>query len=302
MPLNYAQHRNRVRMLAGNKLDDARVGDIVNMVLEQLWGASWSCGKEKGVLTTGAPFSVGTVTLDAVPTKVDGVGTAFTTAMIDRYFRVDTNVGLFRIVNVVGQQLTLETAYPGPAFTLHGYTIVKHIYALAADMDVLQTIAGWRKLAEVTVEQADRFDATRSFVSSGSWAFLYRGVTAAGVVQIEIQPIPSAAVAIRYSYLSAPPTLIPGADDTTLIPIESEVLDYLAAAEALYVWCAENAEKPGVPQLLALADRREKQGAVALKDALYSDEKRAGMAEAVRDVEYDGYYDNAWAMEHDTGW
>jgi hypothetical protein len=301
MALSFRQHRNRIRLLTGNKLDDARCGDLLNMVLERLYGYSWSWRKKEALLVTVAPYSAGSVSLNSDPTKVDGSGTAWTSAFVGREFRAASDVGFYRITAVVGQQLTLETGYAGLAFTTASYSITQRLYSLAADVDVVPSLAYWRKLSESTIEGSDRFDARRTYTSDFPYAFVYKGIDAAGSVQIEIKPVPSAAIPIRYNYIARAPLLVPGTDDGVVVPMEADVLDLLTAAEGLDVWCAEHPEVPGVQTLLTLAERHRAKGMVALQEALFADLKRAGAANAIHDIDEAAYGDDDFAWSHDLG-
>lgn len=299
--MTYRQHRNRVRMYTGNRVDDARIGEVLNAVLASLWSYSWSFRKQTALLVTTPAYSTGTVALNGDPTKVDGTGTAWTSALVGRFLRVANAVSFYRITAVSGQQLTLEAAYPTPFDAGSSYTIFQLFYPLAADVDVLQSQAYWHRLVETTVEGMDRVDAQRSTTGQEPYAFLYQGMDSAGRVQIELRPVPSTAVALRYSYLSTAPVLVPGTDDAVEIPLDADLLDYLATAEALYVWCAEHADSPAADRLLNLATRHEQRGQAALPEALFQDAKRAGVAQAGRDEMFGGSPGDFYAYEHDTG-
>ena len=109
--------------------------------------------------------------------------------------------------------------------------------------------------------QLDRYDGRRSFTSQLPFAFRYAGRTATGVQQIEITPVPAAALGIVYTYKRRMPAFA----DTDLIPFHEGMLSYLVAADAMSIKALEAAEKlPNAAQLyMTQADKYQVLG---LKD------------------------------------
>jgi hypothetical protein len=174
-------------------------------------------------------------------------------------------------------------------------------YTLPADVDLLASLAYWGRLTEWSIETSDRIDPQRDTSGGDPTRFIYRGETASGQVVIELWPTPSAVIEVPYSYLKQAPVYVAGTDDAVSVPLPDDVLDWLTVSEGLYALVAEKPELPGGQMLLTLADRRQQQGQMALKEALYQDLKKAGAAEAIRDADTDDWMDGYFALNHDYG-
>ena len=65
MSLDFATLRRRIRQRVANKIDDVRAEILLREKLEELWyREAWSWRQDEAVLTTVAPKSGGTVTLN----------------------------------------------------------------------------------------------------------------------------------------------------------------------------------------------------------------------------------------------
>lgn len=301
MALNFQQHRRRIMLLTGNRIDNVRAGEVINVVLQEVWTSwTWSFRKKEALLTTVAPYSTGTVSAVS-STVLQGASTVWTSAMVNRYIRIGSDVAFYKItaVDTGLQRLTLETAYAGTITAGSTYTIFQHLYSLASDVDIAATLSYWRKLRETSIERRERADARRSYQSSYPWEFLYRGEDSSGNVQVELSPVPSAAIAVRYHYLSTAPQLVQGTDDNTRIALDEDVLNYKGAALALMIYLAEHPEIPGATTLAALNSVYEKKGEAALADAQFADLKKAGASDAVRDDAEDLAIDDEWLWDRD---
>lgn len=297
MALAFGELKRRIRQRTANRVDEVMAEVVLREKIHEIWTReSWSWRQDEAILTTVAPKTAGTVTLNATSTLVDGTGAAFVAADVGRKLRVTNDNTYYEVTAVNGQQLTLETAYAGAAFTASAYSLFRNIYTLASNFQEMISIAYWWRLSEGTLGGVDRYDARRSFASQQPCSFIYRGEDAEGVMHIEISPVPSAAIGIHYIYRTKPPIW----QDTTLVPIAEEVLTYLCAADALYMRAVEAplAETQG---LIAVADKYQALGQNALAEYSFADTKLRGIQKSVRDIAGDILWSDDYATSHDFG-
>lgn len=296
MPLTFADLRRRIRMRTGNKIDDPRAEMVLREKIEEIWlREDWSFRQKEGVLTTAAPIATGTVTLNVDKTKVDGTGTGWTSSVVGFKFRAANDNSYYTVtaVNVATQQLTLESAYATVAFTGSVYRLFKNLYAMPSDFKTMVSMSYWWRLGEGTPQGVDRYDARRSFTSTQPASFIYRGEDASGIEQVEISPVPSAAIAIHFVYRSKPPTW----SDTLLVPLNETLLTYLSAADALYLLAVE--EPTQAQGYIAIADKYQTLGQNALAEASWADTKLRGIQKSVRDEAGEGHFSDDYAVSHD---
>lgn len=296
MSLTFAELKRRIRARTADKIDDVLAEIVLRDKAQEIWVKEpWSFRQDEAVLTTVAPKSGGTITLNANTTKVDGTGTAFAAADVGKKLRVLNDNTYYDITAVSAQQLTLESAYAGAAFTASTYNLFKNIYTMAANFKEMISISYWWRLGEGTVAGVDRYDARRSFTSSQPASFIYRGEDATGVMLVEISPVPSSAIGIHYVYRTKPPTWA----EATVVPLDETMLTYLCAADALYLLAIK---EPALAQgLIAVADKYEALGQNALAEASWSDTHLRGIQKAVRDSAGDGLFSDDYGLAHDVG-
>ena len=296
MPLQFAELRRRIRQRSANKIDDVRAEVLLREKIEELWyREAWSWRQDEGILATVAPKTAGTVTLNATPTLVDGTSTAFVAADVGRKLRVANDNTYYEVTAVSGQQLTLETAYTGTAFTASAYSLFRNIYALATNFKEMISIAYWWRLSEGTVGGVDRYDARRAFTSQQPVSFIYRGEDSTGIMQVEISPVPSAAIGVHYVYRNKPPTWA----DTTYVPFNETALTYLCASDALYQLAIEHHEQAN--SFIAVADKYQALGQNALAEHSFADTKLRGIQKSVRDIAGDILWSDDYSTAHDVG-
>ncbi len=298
MPLPFVELVNRVRLRCGNLIDDIRAEAVLADKVQEIWRArAWHFKKEEGILATEAPKTTGTVTLNATPTLVDGTGTAFVSADVGRKLRVNNGNTYYTVTAVTGQQLTLERAYVGAAFTAQPYSLFRNIYDLAPDVDEILSMAYWWRLGQGTVPGLDRYDGRRTFTSNQPRLFVYRGETNTGTLKVEISPVPSSAIGIRYVYNKKLPTLTA----TTVFAWPDNALIYLASADALRIKALELASAPQSAGVLSTLQQQandyEQKGLLSLEEYWYQSYKIAGGSQAVRDIAEDG---NLWSDDYYT--
>lgn len=295
MPLDFSTLRRRIRNRTGNKIDDVRAEMILREKIEELWYREpWSFRQDEAVLTTVAPKSGGTVTLNATPTLVNGTGTSFVAADVGRKFRAGNDNTYYEVTAVSGQQLTLESAYAGTAFTASAYSLFRNIYALATNFKEMISMSYWWRLGEGTPAGVDRYDARRSFTSQTPASFIYRGEDATGIMQVEISPVPSAAIGLHYIFRNKPPTWT----ETLLVPLNETALTYLCASDALYLLAIEEPER--AQGYIAVADKYQALGQNALAEFSWADTKLRGIQKSVRDEGMSGAWPDDYAVSHDV--
>ncbi len=295
--LSWGVLKRRVMLRTGNRIDNIQAGILLNEKLAE-WDESfsWSWLKGDGVLSTVAPKGGGTVSLNVDTTKLDGTGTSFAGTDVGSYIRVAQDVAFYRVTAVVGQQLTLETAYVSGTFSTKGYSLFRHIYSMPSTFRRFVSPAFWSRLEEATLGQLDEWDALRSQSDIPSH-FAYRGQDSSGNQQVEIWPVPSSAIAIRYAFLKLLPDVT---DDASVVPMQPTALIYSCAADALYAIVAESPNPQLVQHLMGIADKYEAKGAQALQEARYSDRRIAGAPQGVRDYRQGGLVSDTFLNTHDV--
>ena len=293
--LNFGQVKRRVMVLAG--VDNLTAGILVNQVsTETLESRSWSFLKAEASLSTRAPKTAGTVALTNA-TTITGTGTAFDATDVNSYIRVATDVHFHRITAVVGQALTIDPAYPGATFTGQAYSVFRHIYTLASDFRRMLSPVFYRRLSETTLQELDRIDPRRTFQSNSPLRFAYRGRDSNGVEQIEISPVPSVALVLRYAYLQ---TVAEATTDGTTMRLRPDVLIYAAATMGIRARIVKNPEMAGAGVLLSLAREYEAKAERDLQTAIEADFSLAGASQAVRTVGDGGWVGLDTLIDHDV--
>lgn len=226
-----------IRARTSNRADEVRVEVILRDKITELWDAwDWSFRHASAILTTIASKTAGTVSLNATPTIIDGVGTSFVSPTdVGKKIRIGTDSYAYTVASVQGAtQLTLATAYVGTSFSASTYVLYQDEYVLASNLEQLISV--------------DRSGTTLRKVSED----------ANRVVTASLSPVPTASVQIRYIYR----TFVPSYQDADNVPIRQDVLVYLCAADALFLIAAESA--PSDAALVTLAQGYETRGIDAL--------------------------------------
>jgi hypothetical protein len=298
----FDQIRRYTQLLTGNRIDQARAGELINLKLKEYTRShTWSWMKGDTVLPIVAPKVTGTITLNADPTKIDGTGTSFASADIGSYLRVSLDVPFFQITNVMGQQLTIETPYPGAAFVNKGYTLFRHIYSLPTDFRKFISPSYWDRLREVTQQEIDQLDPLRTTQQQTPELYAYHGPDRNNNMQVEIWPVPTVATIIRYTYLKTIPQFRP-IDGALTVPLRGDVVAMGAAAEAFYTLAADKENVQHSAMLLQLGDRWTVKEKEALDDALRADQYLVGLPEAVGQYQPSINVGADYMINHDFDW
>jgi hypothetical protein len=274
--------RRQVILLTGNRLDAARATELINTTLENVWhDRQWSAAKVETTLTTRAPKSAGTVTLGLDHLRVNGLDTSFTSADVGSYLRVSSEVTFFRVVAVAGQQLVLETAYPGVAFANASYVLFRHIYALPSDFRLMLSPSYWDFIEQVPQQRLDQIDPLRLYMDQLPTLYTMRGFDSTYQQLIEVWPVPSVSVIIRYTYLKSLAPYSP-LDGSVLVPLRPDLVAYMAAGEGLLVLAAEARDARQSQILAQQGERWLTLGRGILEEAYRADRHRFGVPDTVR--------------------
>lgn len=200
------------------------ISDEYAMILGEL---PWQRLNSVGVLRTFAPYSTGTVSLTQGSTAVIGNGTVFTASMDALGFRVPGRNEIYEFSYGGATSGVLDRPYEGPTAATSAYKIFQHIYVMPTDCRMLDenafagfTLGPLRRLDRSQLNQAD---PNRSdFGTPRVWASYMDDSSTPPRLQVELSPIPDAAVGIPFTY-SADQSL-PGTGAAFLAWIQSSAL------------------------------------------------------------------------------
>lgn len=113
----------------------------------------------KGMITTTAPYSTGTVTSVNGSATITGSGTVWTQAMVGRKFMIQGDQAHYYILTVNSAvSITLAVPYQGTAQTGVTYNIYKDEYKLASDVQSYNTIVQIQNSIPMAGIPPSRFD------------------------------------------------------------------------------------------------------------------------------------------------
>lgn len=282
--------------LCGNRVSNLQAGILLNQKMTELSESiSWSWLKADALLAIKASKSIGTVAVTNGSTSIVGTGTSFASTDVGGYIRVATDVGFYKITVVAGQTLTIESAYVGNDASGQGFNLFFNIYTLPSNFRQMLTPVFYNKLNEATLEELGAWDPMRSSQSNNPTHFTYRGIDSAGLQEIEIWPVPSAAIAFRFSYLK---TIAEATTDSTVFPIRPDVLTYAVAADVLTVEIAKDPVKNAA--LASVVTRYDTRAETALAEAWFADMKKQGVPDSIADAAELSHVSGDYAVDHDT--
>jgi len=299
MALTVLELKTLIRGMTLYRLDETRIHALLHAKVTSLWEeTAWSFRQGEALLTTVVPYTTGTVTLNADPTKVDGSGTAWDQTMVGRKLHVGSGLDdpYYTVVAVTGQQLTLDVAFIGTVFSGSTYQLVQTLYTLDPACDkILSIVQGNWPLLQWSVRKVDVVDTRRTFTSSQPVAFVPRGENSDGTMVVEISPVPASAVGIHYVFQKRTPLLT----DSIRLPFGFNWLAYLVVADGLLILAGEKPAEAAA--MINLSASYEKKGLVGKEMYLYQDEQKVGVQAAVHDEAEESWRGDDWAWSHDTG-
>lgn len=182
----------------------------------------WSFLNLEALVKLVAPVTAGKATVTLGLATVTGVGTAWAAAQTNAFFRCGTNTTFYKITGVVGQTLTLETAYNEASGALQAYTIFQNLYAKPIDCKVVLGMRWDYNMPRVTKQYLDTLEPDRTSVGQPLFWSDRDDVT------LEVWPVPDQAYTMRLWYKKLVADMSAEAD-TCLVP-ERLVLAYAVLA------------------------------------------------------------------------
>lgn len=220
-----------------SNVDSEVAGRMVNNRMRQIIDRrSWYATKVRGVANVPNIQTTGTCTVTYNSNIVQGIGTAWTPALIGLQFRQTFTQPYQTIVfvNPGLQQLTLDTPYPGPSFS-GAYYILEVYISFGANVKRLKwasnALFGWPLEIGVPVQVLEARDQWRA---SMGWAttMATRPPTPDGQFQVEVWPSPYAAQTFPFEAYTQPPNMILDSDSPQAW-IRSDLVVTGAIADAL---------------------------------------------------------------------
>ena len=197
---------------------------------------SWYATKVRFVANVPNIQTTGTCTVTYNSATVQGIGTAWTPALVGLQFRQTFTQPYQTIVavNPTAQTLTLDTPYPGPTFS-GAYYILEVYISFGSNIKRLKwasnALFGWPLEIGVPVQVLEARDQWRA---SMGWAttMATRPPTPDGQFQVEVWPSPYAAQTFPGEAYTQPPNMVADSDSPQAW-IRSDLLVTGAISDAL---------------------------------------------------------------------
>lgn len=190
-----------------------------------------------GQVNVPSAVTSGTVTVTSDSAVINGVGTAFTPAMIGRSFRVGFSTPIYRIAGFQSAtQITLNLVWGGPTQSAVSYMILQNIVSFGNNVKKLLAVVnqrqGYRMRLHMPQEVLNAFDTWRT---STGWTYLvanYASSPVDGSPQFELYPAPTFQQSFPFLSYVQPPDLVTDGDYPAAW-IRSDVIMYGAIPFAL---------------------------------------------------------------------
>lgn len=305
MPATFNSVQTRVTNLVGSspQISSTQIQQIIQAEHDTILNDnSWAERKAESTLATVAPYTTGTLSTSG--TTVTGVGTTWTSAMVGRYLKVGTYTEYFLITAFTSAtSLTIERAVPqGDIAAGSTYEIFQNVYTLPSDCERITSMVYQTPIHDTTRQDLDRIDPYRTYRSSIPTHRIFRELSSTGLRQIELWPVPSAAVLIRFQYLKKNDTPTTGSSwsaDTTYPLYRADILVWKSGETAAYFLFS----KTGDQSWAVLAERYHNNYNESLSGARLDDLAKNSSASKIRDVLYSGlpYYGpgSDFSLDHD---
>lgn len=237
----------------------------------------WSWLLKYNQFLVPAQYSTGTVTVTRDSASVTGSGTAWTSAMIGRQFRVATTVPIYTIATVPsGTSLTLDSNYGGSTAATQAYRIYQCYFTPPTDFHAFQTVwdpaMNWQLTRHTQQNDLNTWDAQRATTGLGYCiaAFDYDTSTPPRP-RYEIWPHQTSEYVYPYLYEARCTDL---ADSGASLPryIRGDMLVELALAEAAR-WPGPSIDKPNPYYNLKLSQMHQARGEQMILEAERQDDE-----------------------------
>jgi hypothetical protein len=270
----------------------------------------WSYRKRQAMIQTVSAITAGTVTATQNSPVVQGVGTAWTAALVGRQIRIAGENVFWWIaaVDVPLQRLTLADwsfirAWVAPSVSGAAYTIFQDTYPVPQEVAVILSATREWPLAEASSGEIDMVDPYRTSPGVPDrwyWSEVFAGGdTRQEIRYVGLWPVPMQAMSLRMPYLIEPPDLKTPTDQPVC---PSEVLEWAAGARAAQFLHGKTGDAKwramaGDYNLVLMGTNRGTMG--VLEQALHDDSHRFGLPTGLQGsgltVGYDRLSQRDWA-------
>lgn len=184
-------------------LIDGWINQRYTSILDQL---SWSRLRVNAILQTTAPYTDGTVTMTAGSADVALTGGTWTAPMTGLSFRVSGRSEFYTFTQTGAAAGTLDRPYEGDTNAAASYSIFQRIYTLPSNCRLLDddafsgALGVFRRLSRAQLDES-----APGRPSSGTpqiWASSFDDNSTPPVMQVELYPVPDAAIGIPYTYIA----------------------------------------------------------------------------------------------------
>ena len=239
---NYAQVWNQVLLRAPDVGPMIAQNLVRNAFLRVAERRRWSWLIKFGQFISPAVYNTGTVTVTQGSATVTGSGTAWTSALLYRQFRIGLTAPIYTIQSVdSATQITLDSAYGSTTASGAVYQIYQCFYSTPSDYHSMLTLwdpqMNWQLYLNVKQEELNLVDAQRATMGN-AYCVSYRDTSTLttnisagqpGVPRLELWPHATARV-FPFLYEARATDLI---DSGALLPryIRGDMLLEMALAE-----------------------------------------------------------------------
>jgi hypothetical protein len=257
--------------------------DWIDFAFRTLWDRRlWSWQRKKGQFLFPALVNDGLVTVNHGDLDVTGVGTTWTTDIVQRQFRIGLQTPIYTIADVdVGTQiLTLSEPWGGPSATAVGYRIYQAYVTVPTDFEsfiaVYDPNFSWRLLQNVSQEDLDLWDAQRATQGTPAWVtspYGFDEVNDPPLMRYEVWPHVQQEYVLTILYTSRPPDL---SDPGASLPraIRGDVLLEMALAQCAR-WPGPSKDAPNPYFNLQLAQQHDARAERGIMDMAVTDDETA---------------------------
>lgn len=250
------------------QLNDDDFGAFLNRAqAEEVDAYAWSFILTNTVVYSAAPYSVGTVSVNQGSAVVTGAGTAWTAAFANFQIRFGPSSMLLPVASIdSATQLTLTVPWMGAAISGSDYSLSQSYYPIAGAKEVtaVKQVVYLDKLSREELNLADPQRLSVGGAPALTWA---PAPYLAGVLQVELWPVPSAVLPYVVEYRQTAVTMV---EDTDIPMVPAAVLE----AKAMKYSAQSLLASSGDPRWGALASQWDAVYHEELEKAQYADKQR----------------------------
>jgi hypothetical protein len=202
-----------LKQFPGLDLDvlDGFIADRHSEILQELL---WSRRDAAGIIMTVAPYATGTVAVVQGSAAVALTGGTWVAGMTGRQFRVDGQAEAYTFTRTGAATGTLDRPYEGDSAAAGTYNIFRSVYTLPADCRVVEDDAfstyALTRLSRPALNAAA--PGRPAYGTPQIWASYLDDASTPPNMQVELYPIPDAAIGIPFVYTAE--ASVPGSSST----------------------------------------------------------------------------------------